>query len=1597
MEDNSNSMAPAMPHHSYDSNVDYVISDYMERLGTRLNILETELKYAWRALDLLSQEYIKMWERLEKLEGLLYEQQSVISQLLDFYTTGGARCDIGGPEGSALDGRLGELEVIREILGNGTVEDGLEEGVDVSRSQQAVIKEIELDMDEIRVPDEAFYRSLNQAYREDLVGCEPPRSTPQLGMIWEEREETEDNEKKDELRKLEEELRMEESQEVYSAMDYKDYRGNSPCVSEQDLAQLSRISSIDQVTIEKLNELDRLSTKLQQDSMNIKQLQRKLLESPHANASDGLEDSLSDKSNIIDEKLRQIYNESESWNFSHTPSMKEQDNMLMLSKADLSHNNRPNSRLSVSDSVIGTDTEVAETMAGAIRTPTSPRRRALEIPTCNAPYTTVTGRLAYNAAVQNIDSAASKNPFTSKNPFFNGVTDYNDIDTLLMKSYENVTCSSPFTMEKPKSPTLSVCSLRTRQDGYVSKTSAADQVVVCSISQSPSPPPPAPSDTGEQFLIALSTSAAQRAPSPVFLGTETVPSMSITNQEHGRLSPKPPHSPKSPKCSPKRSKSQSSTIVAAKSDSGLSSMSGWSSLEKSPGSPKNGKKSLEVMPRKIAIFSFPGQCYARHQQQQHVTNSPLIPLDLQHSARPFTESDTDSFIPNQVPACNAILPGGHHLSAFTTVKSPCSFENPEGYGTFVPAPAPASDINVSPRRKTKHHHPSTKSSSYGEYMYRNDQPAIYSVAGSNKQETYTSVYTSNSADYLNQTRYPDLIEPYENNEILNAHLRRQHSYSTTSQNPPDNLKRLNRSYSTSGDGVANHEGYKTAMHRTMFPSGNITDALSYYPTSTRYESGVYNIPPAEYAEPHGWLSAGDNQFPLDNASTSSSLRSMETESCYSQSPYADRRNRQGYQNQMPCEPNYPKAWNQRPEIPHLELDLRNRNVPDYMQQQHQGEFYDSTGVIVSQSGYISISSDINQDSQQKKKIRRGNTLKSAMSSMTHWFPDLHITKRSRSYSLPESQGLDEKNKNIPVTKQPNTARKKKKNALMSTMSGILHKAKRKTPTQAQSQSLSDPEQSENEWILRPERVVVSEDDRSEDSCSIFSETQYERENLFEKVISSKAKPTRMEEEFPEMIDEDESLPQFSTVKLIPPKQQFETKSDIEGEVSDSNQNDEEISGKSTGSGSSGIFATIGDVKRSSAQSEKSEDSASSDSRFPPVTLGGASMEFAVSRALKKYRERQTTVSEDLNGDEYNGKLEENDLDVGIEKKKENEHKTVREQKSNDSQGSDAKSISNEEHLPESSPSSMSLRGNLGRVLTRHPQSLEIPGFRGEDEDNRSTHSWRSGSRVSSRRQSTEDSIDSEDEWFIHELKKLEEVERQSQLEMELGEPPQEEVEDEYEDSYEPDEEVKEKMSFVLRELRIKAKVVDGILEEKDNNRHVIASAKHRETQRKIEEKHSPEENSYIDERPEYEWVEDIAEEEDETSIAEEHSSGETSGPDSPHQSQDEYEEGEVAEEFARCHKLEPSELEEYELREAMEIREEPGTTLPRIKIENCGKEDSKDSGPLGSKWKLLKALKERKAEEKSKEQEKITETAAEKDKVSMLGMVKNFYEIHVKT
>ncbi|XP_055858284.1 uncharacterized protein LOC129920736 isoform X2 [Episyrphus balteatus] len=67
---------------------DYIISDYMEKISTRISLLETELKFAWRALDLLSSEYGKMYVRLDKLEGITIEQQVVVSNLMQLHGHG---------------------------------------------------------------------------------------------------------------------------------------------------------------------------------------------------------------------------------------------------------------------------------------------------------------------------------------------------------------------------------------------------------------------------------------------------------------------------------------------------------------------------------------------------------------------------------------------------------------------------------------------------------------------------------------------------------------------------------------------------------------------------------------------------------------------------------------------------------------------------------------------------------------------------------------------------------------------------------------------------------------------------------------------------------------------------------------------------------------------------------------------------------------------------------------------------------------------------------------------------------------------------------------------------------------------------------------------------------------------------------------------------------------------------------------------------------------------------------------------------------------------------------------------------------------------
>ncbi|CAN8005497.1 unnamed protein product, partial [Ixodes hexagonus] len=170
--------------------IEGAVDAFMERLGGRLSELEVELRYAWRAVDLLSQEYVKMWEKLERLEILLYEQQAVIGQLMCVIQGGGAAREEDLPEDLVL-----QLERrLREETGVGPMSQQ-----DVVRLRRTVLE---------AVPE--VVSSQEEGTTEGSSSC--------------------DNEESD-------------SASVFTASDYQRYRGAvGGVVSDLDLCELGRLS-----------------------------------------------------------------------------------------------------------------------------------------------------------------------------------------------------------------------------------------------------------------------------------------------------------------------------------------------------------------------------------------------------------------------------------------------------------------------------------------------------------------------------------------------------------------------------------------------------------------------------------------------------------------------------------------------------------------------------------------------------------------------------------------------------------------------------------------------------------------------------------------------------------------------------------------------------------------------------------------------------------------------------------------------------------------------------------------------------------------------------------------------------------------------------------------------------------------------------------------------------------------------------------------------------------------------------------------------------------------------------------------------------------
>jgi len=164
MEPNSNKNTPPVGTGSVNNvgnaiqtAVDHLLSDYVQELHSKLNALEEDFRNAWSSLDFLSLEYVRMWERLETVETLLYEQQVTISRLVEMYSQ---------------NGHTIPADILREASTRAS------EKVSAESASATVLSTTGMTS-----ADEAFYRSLNSAHRDSPSLFS--ESDNELRMIWE--------------------------------------------------------------------------------------------------------------------------------------------------------------------------------------------------------------------------------------------------------------------------------------------------------------------------------------------------------------------------------------------------------------------------------------------------------------------------------------------------------------------------------------------------------------------------------------------------------------------------------------------------------------------------------------------------------------------------------------------------------------------------------------------------------------------------------------------------------------------------------------------------------------------------------------------------------------------------------------------------------------------------------------------------------------------------------------------------------------------------------------------------------------------------------------------------------------------------------------------------------------------------------------------------------------------------------------------------------------------------------------------------------------------------------------------------------------------
>lgn len=226
----SKSVSPSEYCNVYGSRVEQAVDAFMDRLGGRLGELEVELRYAWRAVDLLSQEYVKMWEKLERLEILLYEQQNVIAQLLSVIKSTGE-----DPE-EYLNTRGDSVASDASLKDRLLMKHPDLESSDLSESDLMGVSGFGAQAEDGSESDQS---SLKWGKKYPGFACSSKYIDPSVTSDtpdWEAASQGSPS-------YFHPDLLQYPRREIFTASDYKRYRGGSPCISERDLEELDRLSA----------------------------------------------------------------------------------------------------------------------------------------------------------------------------------------------------------------------------------------------------------------------------------------------------------------------------------------------------------------------------------------------------------------------------------------------------------------------------------------------------------------------------------------------------------------------------------------------------------------------------------------------------------------------------------------------------------------------------------------------------------------------------------------------------------------------------------------------------------------------------------------------------------------------------------------------------------------------------------------------------------------------------------------------------------------------------------------------------------------------------------------------------------------------------------------------------------------------------------------------------------------------------------------------------------------------------------------------------------------------------------------------------------